>query len=71
MKVKYRKLSTGNYVGRYKSFFIFIRKRPHGKWNAIGTNIKDKIYFMEGYHGTSLKTITNAKRWVEEKLNSA
>lgn len=67
--ITYRKLSTGNYLGRCGKYYLFIRRRPHGKWNAI-IGIGGEWLIGEGYHTTSLPTIPKAKAWIKTKLST-
>lgn len=71
VKITYRKLKTGNYVGRCGKKYIFIFKRPHGKWCAW-VSYKDKdgetCGQMQGFFGTSLPTIKKAKEWARNTL---
>lgn len=68
MKTNFRKLVSGNWMGRRGKYYAFIFKRPHGKWCAAITFNKQDVA-MEGYHGTSLHTISKAMSWVEAKIN--
>ncbi len=58
--MKYWKLPTGNYRAKTGNTSIFIRKRPHGAWNAIISHDGVGTH-SEGYLGTSLPTIAKAK----------
>ena len=62
--MNYRKLTTGNYLGRQGKFYAFIFRRPHGKWCAAITCNKEPVG-IEGYHGTYLSTLSKAKNWVK------
>lgn len=68
MKITYRKTSKGNYVGRCGRYYIFIYKRPHGKW-CSSIAIGNYPVFSEGYFTTYLNTVKKAKDWVKNKLN--
>ncbi len=62
-----KKTSRGNYFGYYFGFWIFIFMRPHGKWCCqIGK--KGKCLWSEGYFGTSLPKLSNAKRWSKRRI---
>lgn len=62
-----KKTKAGNYFGYHKGHYIFIYKRPHGKWGCrVGKG--GVCLFSEGYHGTYLKTVREAKIWAADKL---
>lgn len=63
----FRKLSTGNYAGWYRGYYIFIYKRPHGTWCCRIRNSKEWLW-QEGYHGTSLRTVAIAKQWAKFRV---
>lgn len=68
--VNYRKLSTGNYLGRSGNYYVFIFRRPHGGWCVSLSLGKATIntHWAEGYFAKSLPTISKAKQWVKEKI---
>jgi hypothetical protein len=68
MTTNFRKLSTGNWMGRNGKYYAFIFKRPHGKWCAFVTKDKQPVA-AEGYFTTSLHTIGKAMSFVESKIN--
>ena len=70
LKIKFmniKKTTAGNYFGYHKGHYLFIYKRPHGKWCCrIGRG--GHWLFSEGYHGTFLRTLSKAKKWAIDKL---
>lgn len=64
-----RKLTTGNYFGYYKGFYVFIRKKEHGAW-CCSIGRKGEWLYGEGFLGTSLPTIPKATAWYKNKINS-
>jgi hypothetical protein len=70
MKINYRKLSTGNYQGRMGKYYIFINKRPHGKWGCVIR--RSGIYLMAREYATIKQAkkhstkITNALKNLSE-----
>lgn len=69
MKITYRKLTTGNYLGRAGKYYIFIYRRPHGKWCCRIGDGKEWLW-QEGYHGTFLTTIKKVKEWARDKITT-
>lgn len=76
--VKYRKLSTGNYLGRSGKYYIFIYKREHGKWDGFDRYVKwytarigigGEWVAWEGTFGSYLKTLGKAKWWVKNWIS--
>lgn len=64
-----RKTTLGNYFGYYKGHYVFIYRRPHGKWCCrIGKG--GEWLYSEGYHGTSLPTLIKARNWAKNKIDS-
>lgn len=62
-----KKTKAGNYFGYYKGYWIFIFRRQHGAWCCqIGK--KKVCMYGEGYHATSLRTVTIAKQWAKTKI---
>lgn len=73
-KITYRKLPTGNYVGRYGRYYISIYKRERiGRegWNIAMITLNKEYVSSEGFFGTSLSTIKKAKDWVKSKLTQS
>lgn len=77
-KITYRTLSTGNYLGRFGRYYIFIRKRKHyvlegfekfRQWYTAYIGINGEWLYAEGIFGSSLSNIKKAKNWVREKLD--
>jgi hypothetical protein len=65
--MKLRKTSLGNHFGYHEGFYIFIFRRPHGKWCCtIGR--KGEWLAGEGYFGTYLSTFNKAKKWAKYRL---
>lgn len=67
MTTNFRKLPTGNYVGRNGKYYAFIFKRPHGKWCAM-VSLNGQSVASEGYFSTSLHTIGKAMSWVDGRI---
>lgn len=76
-RITYRKLPTGNYIGRAGKFYFFIYKREHGKWDGFDKYVKwytarigvnGEWIAGEGIFGSYLKTIKKAKWWVRQWL---
>jgi len=77
MKVNYRKLKNGNYLGRYGKYYIYLKVKKHyvregfktfrSWWTAIITLNKEVVQ-SEGVLGSSLGTLKKAKKWVKGKL---
>lgn len=59
-----RRLTTGNHFGYCNGYWIFIFRRPHGKW-CVEIGKKKELIWREGYHGTSLRNIKAAKQWAK------
>ena len=63
----FKKSKQGNYFGYCNGYYIFIYKRPHGRWCCrIGR--KGKWFWQEGYFGTSLDTVSKAKQWAKFRV---
>ena len=60
----FKKTSRGNYFGYYKGYSIFVFKRPHGGW-CCEIKRNGEFIWLEGYHGTSLQTLAQAKQWAK------
>ena len=67
--INWRKLSNGNYVGRKGKWYVFIYRRPHGKW-CCEISCDKRIVFIEGFFATSLPTTKIAKQWAFDKLKN-
>lgn len=67
MATNFRKLPTGNYQGRNGKYYAFIKKMPHGKW-AADISLGGDVIAAEGYHTTSLHTVSKAMAWVEIRI---
>jgi hypothetical protein len=67
-KVTYRKLSTGNYTGRYGKYYVFLQRRKYGNWWSATITYNKEWFASESYLGSSLKTLQKAKQWVIKKL---
>lgn len=65
---KFKKTTQSNYIGYYRGFYIFIYKRPHGKW-CCRVGRKGNWLWSEGYFGTSLSTLKIAKKWAIDKID--
>lgn len=62
-----KKTSAGNYFGYCHGYYIFIFKGMHGGYTArIGR--KGKWIWSEGYHGTSLPKLADAKQWAKFRV---
>ncbi len=68
MKTNFRKLSTGNWQGRQGKYYVFIFKRPHGKWCAHIT-LEGRSIASEGYFSTYLHTIAKAMGWADSRID--
>ena len=67
--MKLRPLNTGNKLGYYKGYYVFIYKRPHGKWCCcIGK--KGEWLWSEGYFSSWITTISIAKKWAINQITS-
>jgi hypothetical protein len=72
MRIKWKRLSSGNWMAYSEGYIAFLRRRVHYKregfdkfwvhWTVFIT--KNKEYAAsEGVFGTSLSTIIKAKKW--------
>lgn len=66
--MKIKKTKQGNYFGYYKTYYLFIYRRPHGKW-CCRVGKSGEWLDREGYHGTSLPTLVKAKYWASKSIN--
>jgi hypothetical protein len=66
--MRLRKLNTGNYFGWLKGYYLFIYRKPHGKWCCV-IGKKGEWLFSEGAFGTYLNTVKKAKWWAKNKIN--
>lgn len=63
----FKKTKAGNYFGYCRGYYVFIYKRPHGKWCCrIGR--KGERLWQEGYLSTSLPKLQDAKQWAKFKI---
>ncbi len=65
--IAFRKTSKGNYLGYCYGYYIFIYKRPHGKWCCRVGKGKEWLW-QEGYFTTYLDTLQKAKNWAKFKV---
>jgi len=63
----FKKTTQGNYLGYYSGYYMFIFRRPHGKYCCI-IGKRGEWLWSEGYHGTYLDTLTKAKQWAKFKV---
>lgn len=69
--MKLRKLSTGNYIGYYKGYYVFVlTKIVDCKFYSVSIGKKGKWLFSEGFHSSYFKTIPKVKQWAKEITNS-
>lgn len=62
-----KRTNQGNYFGYISGYYVFVYKRPHGKYCCrIGKG--GEWLWREGYHGTSLQSLRKALVWANSKI---
>lgn len=57
------------YFCRYKGYFFVVFKMPHGGWSCfLGRG--NKYLASNGYHGKSMPTLNDVKKWVKETIDT-
>lgn len=62
-----RKLPTSNYYDYHLGHYLFIFRRPHGKW-CCRIGMDGQWLYQEGYYGTYLNKLKKAKAWAKDKI---